>query len=116
MPLDVLKIRKFSRGLNFHETSQKSRENKTLAKWQTTLSFIDICKPCLNRELFTSLDKNMSFNAIRENKILAKISESTVHQGTDYCGKAGSMYTQLICQYSAESTDLLTIKAAVKCI
>ena len=40
-----------------------------------TLSFIDIGKSCLSREFFTSL---MSFNAIRKNKILAKISESTV--------------------------------------
>ena len=34
-------------------------------------SFIDIGKPCLSREFFTTL-------IIRENKILAKISESTV--------------------------------------
>ena len=31
------------------------RENKTPAKWQITLSFVDICKPCLGREFFTSL-------------------------------------------------------------
>ena len=42
-----------------------------------SLSFIDIGKPCLSREFFTSL---MSFNAIRENKILAKISEFTVYE------------------------------------
>ena len=47
---------------------------------KTTLSFIDIGKSCLSLELFTF--SNMSFNAIRENKILAKISraESTVSQ------------------------------------
>ena len=38
-----------------------------------TLSFFDIRKYCLSREFFTSL---MSFYALRENKILAKISES----------------------------------------
>ena len=42
-----------------------------------TLSFIDIGKSCLNREFFHIT--YVSFNAIRENKMLAKISESTVH-------------------------------------
>ena len=41
-----------------------------------TLSFIDIGKSCLIREFFTSLI--CLLNTIRENKILAKISESTV--------------------------------------
>ena len=41
-----------------------------------TLSFIDIGKSCLSREFFQIT--NMSFNAIRENKILAEIFESTV--------------------------------------
>ena len=41
-----------------------------------TLSFIDIRKSCLSREFFHIT--SMSFNAIRENKVLAKISESTV--------------------------------------
>ena len=52
----------------------KFRENKTLAKWQNhcRFEFIDIGKSCLNRE-FCHIT-NVSFNAIRENKILAKIS------------------------------------------
>ena len=41
-----------------------------------TLSFIDIGISCLSREFFTSL---ICLDAIRENKILAKISESTVY-------------------------------------
>ena len=41
-----------------------------------TLSFIDIGKHCLSRDFYII---NKSFNAIRENKILAKISESTVN-------------------------------------
>ena len=49
-------------------------ENKTLRNGKITLSFIDIGKSCLNLELFTSL---ICLNAIRENKILAKISKST---------------------------------------
>ena len=44
-----------------------------------TLPLIDKGKSCLNRKFFTSL--NVSFNAIHENKILAKISESTVGPG-----------------------------------
>ena len=43
-----------------------------------TLSFINIGKSCLSCDFFHIT--NMSFNAIRENKILAKISESTVLQ------------------------------------
>ena len=43
-----------------------------------TLSFIDIGKSCLSRNFFHIT--NLSFNAIRENKILAKISESTAHR------------------------------------
>ena len=41
-----------------------------------TLSFINIGKSCLKRDFFHIT--NVSFNGIRENKILAKISESTV--------------------------------------
>ena len=33
----------------------KFRENKIHAKWQNSLSFIDIRKPCLSRQFFTSL-------------------------------------------------------------
>ena len=54
-----------------------------------TMSFIDIGKTCLSRDFFHIT--NMSFNAIRENKILAKISESTVpneprHMISNKCG------------------------------
>ena len=41
----------FSRNLAY----AKFRENKTLTKWQITLSFIDMGKSCLSREYFTSL-------------------------------------------------------------
>ena len=43
---------------------------------KVTLSFIEIGKSCLNRQFLHII--NMSFKAIREIKILAKISESTV--------------------------------------
>ena len=42
---------------------------------KTTLSFIDVGKSCLNGIFNVA---NMSFNAIRENKILSKIFEFTV--------------------------------------
>ena len=41
-----------------------------------TLSFTDISKSCIVRDFFYVA--SVSFNAIRENKILAKISEFTV--------------------------------------
>ena len=41
----------FSRNLAY----AKFCENKTLAKWQNTLSFMDIGKICLSRKFFTSL-------------------------------------------------------------
>ena len=41
-----------------------------------TLSFTNIGKSCLSSEI--KKVSNMSFNAIHENKILAKISEFTV--------------------------------------
>ena len=40
-----------------------------------TLSYTDEGKSCHSRDFYVS---NMSFNAIRENKILAKFSEFTV--------------------------------------
>ena len=40
-----------------------------------TLSFTDEGKTCHSREFYVA---DMSFNAVRENKILAKISEFTV--------------------------------------
>ena len=39
------------------------------------LLFADICKSCPVRDFYVA---NVSFNAIRENKFLAKISELTV--------------------------------------
>ena len=48
----------------------KLRENKILQNGEITLSFTDIGKSCLSREFLTP---QISFNAIRENKILAKI-------------------------------------------
>ena len=48
-----------------------------------TLSFIDIGKSCLRRKFFHIT--KMSFNAIRENKILAKISESTIGMLSQGC-------------------------------
>ena len=43
---------------------------------EITLSFTEVGKPCLSRDFFTVA--NMSFNDIRENEVLAKISEFTV--------------------------------------
>ena len=54
----------------------KFRENKPSRNGKITLSFIDIDKSCPNRYFFHITC--VSFDAIRENKILAKISESTV--------------------------------------
>ena len=45
---------------------------------EITLSFTVICKSCPSRE-FLSVT-NVSFNAVRENKILAMISRFTVVQ------------------------------------
>ena len=41
------------------------------------LSFTDEGKSCHSHDIYVA---NMSFNAIRENKILAKISERTVSE------------------------------------
>ena len=41
------------------------------------LSFTDEGKSCHSREFYVA---NMSFNAIRDNKILAKVSEFTVSE------------------------------------
>ena len=70
------KFGKFSRGLYFRETShmQSFVKKKNSRNGKLTLSFIDIGKSCLSREF----SYHISFNAIRENKILAKTSESTV--------------------------------------
>ena len=75
----ILQIRKFSRGLYFRETShmRKFAKIKPSQNDKITLSFIDIGKSCLSREFFHIT--NMYFNAIRENNILAKIYEFTVH-------------------------------------
>ena len=45
---------------------------------ENSLPFIDVGKSCQSRFLNVA---NMSFNAIRKNEILAKISESTVLKG-----------------------------------
>ena len=58
----------FSR--NFAEA--EFRENKSLAKGESTLSFLML----VNLGIFYM--ENVFLNAIRENKILAKISEFTV--------------------------------------
>ena len=49
---------------------------KSLQNGKITLSFTDIGKSCLRREFLTS--QICLFNAIDENKTLAKISEFTV--------------------------------------
>ena len=48
---------------------------KTSRKGEITMSFTDMSKTCPNRIFYIA---NMSFNAIRKNKTLAKISEFTV--------------------------------------
>ena len=48
---------------------------KSSQKGEITLSFTDMSKSCLNRIFYIA---NMSFNPIRENKILAKIFAFTV--------------------------------------
>ena len=48
---------------------------------EITLLFTDIGKSCPSHEFFNFA--NMSFNAIRENKILTKISEFTVYMGAE---------------------------------
>ena len=61
----------FTRFFYFRETSHiKSSRNGEI-----TLSFTDIGKPCPNRDFNIA---NMCLNAVRENKILAKISLFTV--------------------------------------
>ena len=52
-------------------------ENKPSQNCKITLSFIDIGKPCRSREFFTSL---ICLDVIHENKILRKVSESTVYK------------------------------------
>ena len=48
---------------------------KSSRKGEITMSFTDMSKTCPNRIFYIA---NMSFNAIRKNKTLAKISEFTV--------------------------------------
>ena len=47
---------------------------------EITPSFTDLGKSCPSRKFLKVA--NMSFNAIRENKILAKISEFTIDEGS----------------------------------
>ena len=53
----------------------KFLENKILSKCEFTLSITDIGKSCPSRKFLTS---QVYLNAVRENKILAKISGFTV--------------------------------------
>ena len=54
----------------------KFLEIKSSQNGEITLSFTDLCKSCPSRDYNVA---NMSFNAYREHKILAKISEFTLH-------------------------------------
>ena len=63
----------FSRNFTFHDLWSFVKI-KPWVNGKITLSFIDIGKSFLSLEFFTSL----IYNAIGENKILVKISESTV--------------------------------------
>ena len=69
-------MRKFSRGLYFRETLhiRSFVKIKFTRNGETTLSFTDKVYHAI-APIFNVA--NMSFNAIRENKILAKISEFT---------------------------------------
>ena len=49
-------------------------KKKASGNCENFLSFTDVAKSCRSRDFFVA---NMSFNAIRENKILAKITEFT---------------------------------------
>ena len=73
------RFRNFSRGFYFRETSHMRSfvKIKSSRNGEITLSFTDICKSCLSRKIFNGTD--MSFNAIRKNKILAKIFEFAVY-------------------------------------
>ena len=75
--LPTNQIRKFSRGFHFPETTQMRSfaKIKPLGNGENTLSFTDVViMP--NLQIFNV--ENISFYAIRENKILAKISEFNV--------------------------------------
>ena len=79
MRLDILLIRKFSRGLIFAKLRIKKQsfvKIKPSRIGKITLSFIKLGKYCLCRATFHIT--NMSFNAIREIEILTKMSKSTV--------------------------------------
>ena len=68
-----MQIQKFLRGFYFCKTLhvQSFVKIKSSHNGEITLSFTDIGKACHSPEFQMSL-RNMSFNAIRENKILAK--------------------------------------------
>ena len=63
----------FSRNFAYHMRSFV--KIKSSRNGEITLPFTDIGKPCPSRDFYVA---NMPFNAIRENEILAKISELTV--------------------------------------
>ena len=72
----LLLIRKFLRGFSFRETEfAYAKFRKKQNPREITLSITDIGKSCPSGSLnFAS----MSFNAIRENKTLAKISGKSI--------------------------------------
>ena len=70
------KFGNFREGFVFADA--KFRENKPSRNVEITLSFTNVCKSCSNYNFFIT---QICHNAIRENKILAKISEFTVKTG-----------------------------------
>ena len=77
----TLKIWKFSHGFYFRETSRMRSivKLKPSRNGEITMSFtVDVGKSCPKSRFFSVA--NMSFNAIRENKNLAKISEFAFFQ------------------------------------
>ena len=75
-----------------------------------TLSFIDIGTSCPSRFFFHIT--NISFNAIRENKILAKISESTVVCSDRHANERYYRQTDAhaLVQENTITVDTITIK------
>ena len=64
------------RFINSVNSDAKFHKNKKTAKVEITLSITDLGKSCPSRKFFNLA--SMSFNAIRKNKILVKISQFTV--------------------------------------
>ena len=87
----------FREGFNFAKlrNCENSRKIKSSRNGEIILPFTDIGESCPSRDFLTS---QMSFNAIRENRILAKISEFIVLL---------SLKIVLILANSADSDELL---------